>query len=139
MLLTPKSDQRLARILFDQDEPLILEAIINFLERKNLMSSAASVFSTMARSKVIIFECAANVQVGAYALRKGDGVKVVKDVDGYYNVNVAWAEGSFGHINAERVNELAGYEVIPCSCRLILGDDTGCEVHGKSAHWMGGE
>ena len=101
------------------------------------MSSVASVFSIMARSKVIIFECALDCKLGAYSLKDGDGVKVVKDVDGWYGVYVTWAEGMLCRISAERVNELAGYEVIPCTCRLVLGDDANCEVHGKSAHWGG--
>ena len=89
------------------------------------------------RQAIIIFECALDCKLGAYSLRKGDGVKVVKDVDGWYGVHVTWAEGMLTRATPAAVNALAGYDVIPCSCRLVLGDDTNCEVHGKSAHWGG--
>jgi hypothetical protein len=94
------------------------------------MSSAASIFASHARGeKVIIFECAIDCKVGAYQVSEGDGMKVVSDGNGMFDLHVSWAEGVLWKIDANKVNELAGANVLRCSCLERVGDDPRCVVH----------
>lgn len=99
------------------------------------MASAASIFASHARSRVVVFECALDIKVGAYTLREGDGVKAVEDLPtGKWNLYVTWAEGSLGKVPAGTVNTLAGEDVILCSCTdpVHPGDNAYCLVHGRA-------
>lgn len=77
------------------------------------MASAASIFASHARSRVVVFECALDIKVGAYSLKEGDGIKAVEDQGtGWWNLYVTWAEGSLGRVPAGTVNMLAGEAIV---------------------------
>lgn len=98
------------------------------------MSVASSIFASHARGTTFTFKCAIDCQIGAYSLREGEPLKVVKNFNGLWAVYVEWGEGSIGSLAAHDVNKLAGYEAVneprctgtdPTHC-----DDPKCKVHG---------
>ncbi len=87
-------------------------------------------------NKQYTFECALDIQMGAYRLTEGESLKAMSDGLGSFNLYVEWANGSLGHFNANTINKLAGNELIKtsreleCTCTGVFGSNTKCEIHG---------
>lgn len=76
------------------------------------MSVASSLFTSHARSRSFAFSCALDLKIGAYSLKEGEPLKVIKDNRGKYHVQVEWAEGSIGPVPASTINLLAGEKIV---------------------------
>ena len=68
--------------------------------------------TTYATKQVVYFSCYCDLRLGAIALNEGESIKAVSDGTGYFYLYVEWMDGCLGRYTAEKVNELAGKEVV---------------------------
>lgn len=68
--------------------------------------------TTFDTKQIVYFSCDRDIRVGAITLREGESIKAVSNGMGKFNLYVEWVEGSIGVYSAEKVNDLAGKEVV---------------------------